>query len=174
MKRVFEGDNFSVGVLAREVRSVWQDFEVVLRPDIALCVPITPEGRIVLIRQYRVSVDEVIIEFPAGRLGDGEDAEHAIRRELLEETGFRVDRIRKIGSFLTAPHFSNERVTVFVATGAISALPTPTSKEDLREVVEMPPSGILQMIIDGRMLDSKSIAAHSVARASGTQFGVSL
>jgi ADP-ribose pyrophosphatase len=71
MKRVFEGDNFSVGVLAREVRSVWQDFEVVLRPDIALCVPITPEGRIVLIRQYRVSVDEVIIEFPAGRLGTG-------------------------------------------------------------------------------------------------------
>jgi ADP-ribose pyrophosphatase len=174
MKLAFVGDNFSVGVLSRQVRSVWQAFEVVLRPEIALCVPITAQGQIVLLRQYRVAVDEVLLEFPAGRLGDGEDAECAIRRELLEETGFRVSMIHRIGAFLTAPHFSNERVNVFVASGELSSLPTPTPKEDLFEIVELPPSTINGLIIEGRMLDSKSITAHALVRAQGTQFGVTL
>ncbi len=174
MRIVFEGDNFSVGVLLREIRTVTQAFEIVLRPEIALCVPITPDGQLVLLRQYRAAVDEVVLEFPAGRLCQGEDAESAIRRELLEETGFRVDKLHKVGAFLTAPHFSDERVTVFVAQGEISSLPTPTSKEDLREVMAVFPSTISQLIIEGQMLDAKSITAHAFARARGTHFGVTL
>ena len=167
MSLAFEGDNFSVRIVSRQVRSVWQDFEFVVRPEVALCIPMNSQGQMLLIRQYRVAVDDVIMEFPAGRVSPGEDPENAARREVLEEIGFRTQSIERLGSFLTAPHFSDELVSVFFAKGDVISPPTPTPKEDLRQIVEVLPSAIDQLIADGRILDSKSIAAHTLSRIRG-------
>ena len=90
MSTPFEGDSLSVRIVSRSIRSVLQNFEVVVRPQIALCIPVTDDGNLLLIRQYRVAVNNVILEFPAGRIEVGEDSERAATRELLEEIGFLV------------------------------------------------------------------------------------
>jgi ADP-ribose pyrophosphatase len=171
---VFEGENFSVRILSREVRSVQQQFEVAVRPRVALCIPMTLDGQLILIRQFRPAMNRVTLEFPAGRVKQDEDPEHAARREILEEIGFRADSIRQLGSLLSAPHFSDEVVDVFIAIGGIASTPTPTPKEDLRDVIIIPPTAIDQSIAEGRLIDSKSIAAHALARIHSPVFGVTL
>jgi len=172
MTIVFEGENFSVHVLSRMVREERQQFEVAVRPRIALCIPISKEGKLIFINQFRVAMNQVILEFPAGRIDAGENPEHAISREMAEEIGFRLDSIHFLGTLLTAPHFSDEVVEIFFGKGEIISTPTPTPKEDLREIVTMTLSSVEKYIGKGRLIDSKSIAALALARAQGFQFGV--
>ena len=172
MSTVFKGDNFSVQVFSREVRAVSQQFEVVVRPRVALCIPVLNNGRLVFINQFRPAMNKVILEFPAGRIETGENSEQAIRREMREEIGFQVDSIQLIGTLLTAPHFSDEVVMVFTAKGEIVSVPAPTPKEDLRDVVTMTPSSVDKSIAEGSLIDSKSIAALALARAHNPQLGV--
>ena len=167
----FEGQNFSVRIVSRKIRSVQQDFEVVIRPQIALCIPVTVDGNLVLIRQYRAAIDNAILEFPAGRLELGEASERAATRELLEEAGFLVNQVRRLGRLLTAPHFSDEVINIFVATGQITEMPSPTPKEDLREIIQAAPSIVDQFIARGQIVDSKTVAAWSLARLGWPLFG---
>lgn len=164
-KTLFDGDNFRVRMVSRDVRAERQEFEVVVRPLIALCVPLSSDGQIILVRQYRAAIDGASLEFPAGRVAADEDSQSAGRRELLEEIGFVADYLERIGSILTAPHFSNERVDVFAATGHIVQQPTPTAKEDALEVVVVPQSALYKLIREGRLSDAKSVAAISLAVA---------
>lgn len=171
---VFESDTFSVRLVSHEIRSVRQEFAVVARPRVSLCIPVTSEGKVVLISQYRAAVDRVLVEFPAGRLSEGEHPEDAARRELLEESGFEVKNLTFVGALFTAPHFSDELVNVFMANGEISVAPTPTSKEDLRQVIQVKGTELDNLIADGTIVDSKSIAAHALVRIRGLQIGVHL
>lgn len=174
MGLAFEGNNFSVRVVSREVRSVLQEYEIAVRPAIALGLPITPRGQVLLVSQYRAATGGMTLEFPAGSIRSNEDPEDAVRRELMEEAGFVASGIVRLGSFLTAPHFSDEVVTVFAAEGEIASSPTPTSKEDLQGVIEMSPEGLRGLIEDGRLADSKSLAAYMIASTRGSLFGVRL
>ena len=172
MSTVFKGENFSVKIYSRELRAVRQQFEVAVRPKIALCIPISKEGELVFINQFRVAMNTIVLEFPAGRIEAGENPEHAIRREMMEEIGFRLNSVHALGTLFTAPHFSDEVVMVFIGTGEIVTTPSPTPKEDLREIVNMTLSSVDKYIADGRLIDSKSIAALALAQAQGYQFGV--
>lgn len=172
MSTVFKGENFSVKIYTRDLRAVRQQFEVAVRPRIALCIPISKEGKLVFINQFRVAMNKVVLEFPAGRIEAGENPEHAIRREMVEEIGFRLDSLHLIGTLLTAPHFSDEVVMVFTGNGEIVSTPKPTPKEDLRDIVTMEPSSVDKFIAEGDLVDSKSISALTLARTQGYQFGV--
>jgi ADP-ribose pyrophosphatase len=174
MSTVFKGENFSVKIYSRELRAVRQQFEVAVRPRIALCIPISKEGELIFLNQFRVAMNKVVLEFPAGRIEAGENPEHAIRREMVEEIGFRLDSVHLLGTLLTAPHFSDEVVMVFTGKGEIVTTPAPTPKEDLREIVTLTLSSVDKYIAEGRLIDSKSIAALALARAQGSQFGVSI
>jgi ADP-ribose pyrophosphatase len=174
MRVEFKGDNFSVSIVSRQVRSVWQNFEVVIRPEIALCIPIDSTGQILLVRQFRAAVNSVVLEFPAGRVSPAEDPEQAAQRELIEEIGFRARTVDKLGTFLTAPHFSDELVNVYVTRGDIVTLPAPTPKEDFREIVSVRLSEIDRLIKEGSLCDAKSITAHAMARLSGGHLGTSI
>jgi len=161
----FDGENFRVRIVSRAVREVQQNFEIVQRPLIALCIPYTRDGQVLLLSQYRAAIDDTSLEFPAGRVTSTEDSRSAVRRELLEEIGFVTDSIEHVGSLQTAPHFSDERVDVFVAKGHVTQPPTPTAKEDAIKVVIVPKRVIYDLIRDGRLVDAKSIAAFSQAAA---------
>ena len=69
----------------------------------------------VMIQNYRIAPDELLWEFPAGKLEPGEDPSHAAGRELEEETGYRAGTVRKLGEFYTSPGFTDELMRVFVA-----------------------------------------------------------
>ncbi len=70
---------------------------------------------IVLVRQYRPAIGRDMWEVPAGKLEAGEDPLDCATRELIEETGYRAQRLRKLWTFFTAPGFCTERMHLFVA-----------------------------------------------------------
>lgn len=163
----FEGENFSVRVVNRLIRSVAQQFEVVERPPIVMALPVAQDGSWFLVKQHRIAIDQTIIEFPAGRVEKGEDPETAVKRELLEEIGFQVNNIKYVGNIITAPHFCDENIKIFFAIGTIIQNPQPTGKESSFEVVSTSSSELISLIKDGLLADAKSLAAVSLAMANG-------
>ena len=93
----------------------------VLHPGAVVMAAVSPDGRILLVRQYRHSAGEVLTELPAGTLdilddGSVEEPLPAAKRELFEETGHRAGSWRKLAEFWTAPGFASELMHLFLAT----------------------------------------------------------
>lgn len=89
--------------------------EVVEHPGAVAVVPVTAEGKVVLVRQYRYPVKEVLLEIPAGKLDKGEEPEICAHRELEEETGFKAGRLEHLTTFYTGPGFTDEIMYLYLA-----------------------------------------------------------
>ncbi|NJN03092.1 MAG: NUDIX hydrolase [Leptolyngbyaceae cyanobacterium RM1_1_2] len=107
--------NFEVNQL-RLPNKVVGDWECIRHPGGALAVPVTPNGELVLVRQYRFAVQGRLLEFPAGTVEVGEQPAGTIRRELEEETGYRAHSWSALGNFALAPGYSDELIYAFLAT----------------------------------------------------------
>ncbi len=94
-----------------------QSVREVIRHVGAVCVvPVTEDGKIVIERQYRYPIDQVITEIPAGKLDSREeDRLHGAQRELAEETGITADRWTDMGLYYGAPAYSDEKITMYLA-----------------------------------------------------------
>jgi ADP-ribose pyrophosphatase len=129
---------------------------VVVHPGAVVILPILSDGRIVLIRQHRVAVDEVLVELPAGTMEAGEAPIVTARRELLEETGYSASEIMPMLNFYASPGFAKEEMHLFKATGLVAG---PTALEDDEKIetfpVDMPQA--MKMILAGDIRDAKTI-----------------
>lgn len=134
-------------------------YETLLHKGAAAVVPVLDDGRILLVRQYRHSIGRVSLEIPAGgRDNENEPFIDAAARELEEETGYRSDNLTHLISIVTAIAYCNEVIEVFVARDLVP------SKQDLDpdefiEVEAYEPEEISRMIYEGKIQDSKTIAA---------------
>jgi ADP-ribose pyrophosphatase len=93
-------------------------------PPSVMVVPVTAGGDLVLVRQYRHNLRAHVLEFPAGTVGDGEQAEAAARRELEEETGYALAggaAMRPMGAYYSLPSETNKHTHVFLASPVILA-----------------------------------------------------
>lgn len=91
--------------------------EVVFHPGAVAIVPLLPDGRVIMIRQYRHATGEVLLEIPAGtRDIPGEAPRDTAARELIEETGYRAGTLTHLSDFYTAPGFCNELMSLYLAT----------------------------------------------------------
>jgi len=101
------------------------DRDVVEHPGAVAVLALDPDGRLLLVRQWRVPAGRAMLEIPAGTLdvhdGRTEDPDLAARRELEEETGFRAAGWRKLCEFWTAPGFASELMHLYLATGLTPA-----------------------------------------------------
>ncbi len=114
-KRVFEGRIFNVRAgQARLADGVLAPREVVEHPGGVGIVPVL-DGRVALIRQYRIAVGDTVLEIPAGKLEPGEEPVERARQELLEETGFRAGRLVPAGSIYASAGYTSERIYLFLA-----------------------------------------------------------
>ena len=116
------------------------------------------EGRILLVKQYRLPARAMLWELPAGRVDPGERPLQAARRELEEETGYRARKWRKLASFYVSPGYVSERMTIYVATGLIEGVPKPMADERIR-TRWFTPAELNRMIRSGRLIDAKTIVA---------------
>jgi 8-oxo-dGTP pyrophosphatase MutT (NUDIX family) len=119
-----------MSILAREVEFARdaepQIYHAVEQADYVSIVAVTPDGRFPLVRQYRPVMEDYTWELPCGTVDPGEDAAETCRRELLEETGFTTQAIRRLGSGAPCTGRLNNRIHAFyVATGEQVAEPEP-------------------------------------------------
>lgn len=132
--------------------------ELLRHPGASAVVPFLDESRILLIRQYRFAVDDVIWEVPAGKRDPGESPEACAARELEEETGYRPGRIERMGEILTTPGFTDECIHLFCAYdlewGEVAREPSESI-----ELCEVELEEAVAMVNRGEITDSKTIVA---------------
>ncbi|MBD1841604.1 NUDIX hydrolase [Coleofasciculus sp. FACHB-64] len=156
--------NFEVSRL-RLPNQVEGDWECIRHPGGALAVPVTSEGKLILLRQYRFAVQGRLLEFPAGTIEPNEAPEETIKREIEEETGYRAHKWQNLGKFSLAPGYSDEFIYAFLAQD-LERLEIPPSQdvdEDI-ETILMTPQELEQAILAGEPVDAKSISSFFLAR----------
>jgi ADP-ribose pyrophosphatase len=141
------------------------DWSCVRHPGGALAVPVTADGELVLVKQYRFAVQGRLLEFPAGTVEVKEDPFHTIQREIQEETGYLAQRWTKLGQFPLAPGYSDELIYAYLAQDLerLDSPPAQDEDEDI-EVVLMTPADFEAAVHRGEAIDAKSIASYFLAR----------
>ncbi len=131
--------------------------EVVRHPGAVTILPMVDSQHVCLIKNYRVAVAQTLIELPAGTLEPGETPLATAARELIEETGFRAGRVDHLHSFFLSPGILDERMHLYVAT---DLTPGRAAREPGEEIENLVVSWdeALEMVMDGRIEDAKTIA----------------
>ena len=126
----------------------------------AVCVvPLTDEGEVVCVRQYRYAVGKVVLEIPAGKLDSpDEDPLEAAVRELREETGYRDATVTSIGNLYTSPALLSEVIYMYLAENMTPG-DTDPDDDELLEIVKIPLEDMVAMILRGEIMDAKTQAA---------------
>jgi ADP-ribose diphosphatase len=131
--------------------------EVVTHPGSVVVLPVLPDGRILMIQQYRYATRQFLWELVAGRIDEGESVQKAAARELLEETGYSAKRFRVFLDMFPTPGFLEERMYVLLATGLSEGQAQP--EEDERITMKTFSRAQLEkMIRRNELRDAKSIA----------------
>ena len=123
-------------------------------------IALTDRNTILLVRQYRYAVNEIMLEVCAGLIEPGEDPSQAAEREMQEELGVKAKKLYRIGEFYASPGFCTEIFTLFLATD-LEESSLPQDEDENVSVVEVALSDIPLMIREGKIRDSKTFAALS-------------
>ena len=161
---VYEGHAFSVRhelVLLPDGKQKRYDL-VVHRGSVTL-VPVNDRGEIYFVRQYRIGAKRHLLELPAGVLEIGEDPVTGAAREVREETGMAASQLTQIGAFFMAPGYTDEFLTIFLATGLYPS-PLAADADEFLELEIIPVKQALTMAEAGEIEDGKTLAALLLAR----------
>ena len=159
-------------LLAKGDRQVEAVREVVEHDPTVVIVPVDDEDNVLLVRQYRHSTGQVLLEAPAGGMEPGEAPEQAVQRELQEETGHTARRVVPLGGFWIAPGWATEYMHAFLVSDLAEAQACPDEDEEI-QVERVPRSRVLDLVRRGEIQDAKSIAALLMAFTLGREDGFS-
>ncbi len=134
------------------------DMDLVNHPGASAIVPLAENNHVILLRQYRHAIGGYLWEIPAGTLNQGENPLACARRELAEETGFGAKSWRKLGELIPVPGYSNKRIHLYLACDLEKAKSDPDADEIL-EVHSVAWEDAMNMILDGRIQDAKTISS---------------
>jgi ADP-ribose pyrophosphatase len=138
----------------------------VRHPGAVVLVPRQADGTLLVIQQYRYSVRQMLLEFPAGTLEPGEEPLACAQRELAEEVGHTAAGWESLGELYPAPGFCNEVQYCFLASELSPCVAHPDEDEWIT-ILPMRSAEVEQAIRDGRMMDGKSIAVYTRAKLRG-------
>ena len=127
----------------------------------AAVLPVTDDGKILMVRQYRNALDRETLEIPAGKLDDPKEPKiQCAYRELEEETGYRSEHLEYLMSLNTTLAFCDEAIDIFVARDLIPSHQH-LDEDEVIEVEAWELKDLLQLIYEGKMTDGKTVAAIS-------------
>lgn len=132
--------------------------EVIKHPGAVVIVPLLDDGRICLIRNYRISIDQELLELPAGTLEPPEPPIETARRELIEETGYRCQQLEPLCEFYMSPGILDEHMYCYLATGLTLGDP---ARERGEQISNYPVTiaELANLLRTGQIIDSKSLSA---------------
>ena len=131
--------------------------EIVEHGDCVAIIAIDTDDNVLLVSQFRKSVEKELLEIPAGGIEPGEDPVDCVCRELREETGYLPGKVERLGGFYSAPGYCTEYLHLYLATDLTHS---PLQAEDTGNIrlVRVPLSQISRLITSGSVCDAKSIA----------------
>lgn len=163
-EKIYEGKILSLRIDTVELPDKkYSKREIIEHPGAVAIIPITDEGEVVLVKQFRKAVESVLLEIPAGKLEMGEEPINCAIRELKEETGYTAKSLKYITEFYTSPGFSNEKMYLYIATGMEDGESEPECDEYI-DVVRVKIEELVEMIYNGEIVDSKTIIGILVAK----------
>jgi ADP-ribose pyrophosphatase len=139
------------------------DLDLIHHPGAAAVVPLDRDGRVCLVRQYRIGIEDFMWELPAGKLDPGEPPDTCAVRELQEETGILAARWTPLGLFIPAPGIYTERIHLYLAEGLTVGPPSPDVDEEL-ELQWLPLDAAVERVLSGEWTDGKTVVGLLRAR----------
>lgn len=133
--------------------------ELIDHPGAVAVIAITPDNKILAVRQYRKALKKAIVEIPAGKLEPGEKPEVTAIRELEEETGYTCESLDKIISFYTSPGFANELVHLYVAKGLEKKGEQAADEDEFLDVLHLSLEEMEEMLETEEIHDAKTAYA---------------
>src|SRR5688500_1418195 len=130
--------------------------EIVRHPGACVIVPLLADGRVCLIRNFRIAVGETLIELPAGTLEPPELPAKTAERELIEETGYRAAKIELLHAFYASPGFLDEKMHLYLATGLTAGQSAREEGEEIENLL-VPFEQAVEMVFRGEIQDAKTI-----------------
>lgn len=153
---VYEGPIFTVrSGQARLANGRLSQRDVVLHPGGVGIVPIL-EGQVLLVRQYRIAVEDYLLEIPAGKVEGSEPPDYRAVRELEEETGYRAGTLRLLADYYSSAGFTDERMFLYLAAG-LQPVGQQLEGEEQIEVVPLSLARVGKMLAAGAFHDAKTI-----------------
>lgn len=138
--------------------------EIVEHNGAVAIVPVTEEGKLVMVRQFRYPSGKILLEIPAGKIDKGEtDPEKTARRELKEETGYTAETLHYLGQLNPSVAYTEEVIHLYAATGLTPGEPEFDDDEDL-EILEYDYRDAYEMAASGKLVDAKTVAAIFMAK----------
>ncbi len=132
--------------------------EYIVHPGAVVVVPLLDDGRVLLERQFRYPVQQVMIEFPAGKIDAGEDRLACAKRELLEETGYTAREWAYAGQMHPVISYSTEFIDIWFARGLADSGKRQLDHGEFLDVFQATPQELLQWCRDGRVTDAKTLS----------------
>lgn len=138
--------------------------EIVEHNGAVAIVPITDEGKLVMVKQFRYPSGKVILEIPAGKIDEGEtDPLQTAKRELKEETGYTAGNMHYLGKINPSVAYTEEVIHLYAATG-LTPGETSFDDDEALDILEYDFKEAYQMAAGGQMVDAKTIAAIFMAK----------
>lgn len=132
--------------------------EVVEHPGAVAILPVTDDGKLILVRQFRYAIGREILEVPAGTREPGEADEVTAVRELREEVGVEADTVELLARYFISPGWCNEQIAVFRATG-LREVGSQPDQDEVIELVTISVDDLPALIASGDIADAKTITA---------------
>lgn len=162
--RIYTGKTISLKVDTVEIENRgYQKREIVEHLGAVGVVAVTDENKVILIKQFRKPIEQVIWEIPAGKLEIGESPKDCAIRELKEETGYSAKNIKLIHKFFTSAGFSNQKIYIFLATGLTKGDPD-FDEDEIIEKYEVDIDEAQNMVIKNEIEDAKTIIGILLAK----------
>jgi len=139
-------------------------WERVSHPGAVGIVPLTGDGRVLMVKQYRHAVRDVLLEIPAGKLDESETPIECAKRELAEEVGMKADVMTPLAEFYNSPGYSDERFFLYLARG-LEPAEGESEPDEFLELVSIKLDGAHQLISSGKICDAKSIIGITLTRS---------